>query len=452
MRASDHTTLRKIFQQHGTINRTIPTSARTAIVEFRTTTTETALHMPLPETHQHLRIEPYQDHGSGPKPTRPPTHHSDTHERKRARQGSIDPVECAQTDEANGDQRSAAQDKLAPPTASTAPPHTSPRDASNQDDRDLDLAQLQQQLDNASPISSENNTDSDKEKVRVAPQQPERPQTPAPASPTLNNQNPAEDGTGGGEQGSRQTSQAVNTTRTRTIPHSASLNPVQIEESWTKTSDNAWVLRTKHLDSQLLSQGLRCGDVPADGNCGYSAILKASGLQYPYNRLKNDTDLFLTANEQNIRTAFKDTRPSNMGAFISELHRKLRTPGVYTNHHLLQLVAWTLHSNIAIHDVLDDHVITIQGQRPWQPQMNIAHTVHIAYRRHQQHWSYNPDYTPRAKLDGHYWAIISSTTQISHPLPVSNHFAVLGSEDVDMPDAIPPQTRGNARRSAPLRH
>jgi hypothetical protein len=475
MRTSDHPNLRTIFQEHGTIDRSISTSARTAIVEFRTTTTETALHLPLPATHPHLSIEPYKDHGSGPKPTRSPTHHPHPHESKRARQGASEPMDLSPGDEANGAPHGAAArepsnnqshsprntsptgHQPAPPpdtpAANTAPQHTSPRHARTQDDSDSTLEQLQQQLDNASPLSLEHISDPGREQIQTTPQPPQPPQqTTAPTPPTPNTRTPAEDGTGGGDQGSGQASQRVNTTRTRTVPTSANLNPLQIEDSWTKTSDNTWVLRTKHLDRQLLSQGLKCADVLADGNCGYSAILKACGLHYPCDRLKNNTDLFLTANEQHVRAAFNETQPSNMDAFISELHRKLRTPGVYTNHHLLQLVAWNQRINIGIHDVLDDHVITIQGQRPWLPQMNILPTVHIAYRRHQQHWSYNADYTPRAKLDGHYWAITTSTMQPSHPLSVSNRFAVLGSDDVDMPDAEPPQNRGNARRSAPLRH
>jgi hypothetical protein len=141
-----------------------------------------------------------------------------------------------------------------------------------------------------------------------------------------------------------------------------------------------------------------------------------------------------------------------MDAFISDLHRKLCTPGLYTNNYLLQLVAWHLNKQITIHDVLDDHTISLDGKRPWTSHPAPTSTLGIAYRRHQQHWSYNADFTPRARLDGHYWGIVPLLSRPRQPLPTHNRFSVLTDDDTAMLDAPPSPPLGNARASVSPRH
>ena len=265
----------------------------------------------------------------------------------------------------------------------------------------------------------------------------------------------SEDGHGGEGQDTAFHSQRNEETLSTNL---GNVNPAQIEENWTKTDSDTWILGTKKLDRKLQPRGLRTVPVQADGNCAYHAIIASSGLQLEYTKLKSDTDRFLTTNESNIIAAFNVHNSPNKDAFIAKLHQKLQRQGAYTNQYLLQLVAWHINKDIEIHDVLDNHVITLQGQRPWDLTSNPEarnETICIAYRRHQQHWSYDNDFAPLAKLDGHYWGIVELTTstnqhrhQHQQPLSTFNSFAPLANNDVDMQDSTSPNTSGNNKASA----
>ena len=444
---SDQTNMRTILQDLGTISRIIPTSVRTAIVEFRTTLASTALSHPLPSTHRHLHLEAYSERT---RPRSPTTGSTLSTPLKRLRTDSTAPMDLveARTTEsglASGEaqqkdsmgqksgiasegakhndskgQQQQGQGSNDPTSPVPRNQETEQKPANPEQNQDIDMAleQLKQGLANGSPIDSEPGTGGGE-------QDPEP--TPSPAKPQTPPRNPS-------------------TTTT---------DPAQIEASWTKTEANTWALHTKGLDRVLNSQGLKCVDVPSDGNCGYSAIITAGGLPYSYGRLKNNTKEFLSKNEQQIRSNFSQHIHSGMDAFIAGLHKKLSTPGVYINNFLLQLVAWNLHQNLAIHDVLDHHILTLQGQCPWTAQVSSLPTIHIAYRRHQQHYCYDANFNPLHRLDGHYWAIVKTAQRPARsPPPNNNPFAVLAVDDVEMSDrdAVSPHPQGNGRASVSPRH
>lgn len=123
-----------------------------------------------------------------------------------------------------------------------------------------------------------------------------------------------------------------------------------------------------------------------------------------------------------------------------------------TNHSLLQLVAWNIHQDLAIHDVLDHHILLLQGQCPWTTQASSLPTIHIAYRRHQQHHCYDANYNPLHLLEGHYWAIVKiAQRQQCRPFPPNdNPFAVLAVDDVEMTDALSARPRGNGGTTSVL--
>ena len=398
LQRADRENLRTIFQQCGAIERIIPTSERTAIMEFRTTTAHTALLFPIPSTHQHLRTEAYhncrQTRGTGFHSQRVQSPHSRPETQKRARRD-----------------RSAPRESTDQVTGSESASRNSGREDAN---RQQEMEQFNQPQ--YSPMDHE-------------------------------------DGHGGGGQDTVLHSQH-NEEPLLTSPRN--VNPAQIEENWTKTDSDTWILGTKKLDRKLQPKGLRTIPVQADGNCAYHAIIASSGLRIDYTKLKSDTDHFLTTNESNILAALNVHNSPNEDAFVAKLHQKLRSQGAYTNQYLLQLVAWHINKDIEIHDVLDDHVITLQGQRPWNSTSNSETqngTICIAYRRHQQHWSYDNNFSPLAKLDGHYWGIVALSTN-SHrrrqqqPLSTFNSFSPLASNDVDMQDATSQNTSGNNTASA----
>ena len=127
------------------------------------------------------------------------------------------------------------------------------------------------------------------------------------------------------------------------------------------------MLNTRFLDQHLAAENLRCSTVPADGNCGYHAVIKAGNLKLPFSSLKHQVLTYLNENEAQVRSTFQPTTTSNMAEFLETLRQKLSSPGAYTNHYLLQLTAWTLHKNIEIHDIFDTHVMTLSGEPPWLP-------------------------------------------------------------------------------------
>ena len=146
-----------------------------------------------------------------------------------------------------------------------------------------------------------------------------------------------------------------------------------------------------------------------------------------------------------------------MAEFLETLRQKLSSPGAYTNHYLLQLTAWTLHRNIKIHNIFDNHVMTLSGEPPWLPSdssfaSSPLSTIRIAYRQHQKYWSYDQNFRPINRHDGHYWAIIPCGNQPDREetaarVSTSNYYSPLQSDSTDPAQSM----QGNQRRSTPRR-
>lgn len=444
---SDQTNMRTILQDFGTISRIIPTSVRTAIVEFRTTLASTALAQPLPSTHQHLHLEAYRERI---RPRSPTTGSTISIPAKRLRtDDSSAPMDLADA----GTTESAIASGEAQQNGNMGPKSGNASGGAQQNDS---MGQQQQQTgsnDITLPVSQNQETE---QKLANPEQNQDIDMALQQLKQGLANSSPidSEPGTGGGEQEPTPTPSPARQQTPNLNPSTTTIDPAQIQASWTKTNANTWVLYTKGLDQALSSQGLKCVDVPRDGNCGYSAIITAGGLPYSYSRLKNNTKEFLSKNEQQIRSTFSQHIRSGMDSFITGLHKKLSTPGVYINNFLLQLVAWNIHQNLAIHDVLDHHILTLQGQCPWTAQASSLPTIHIAYRRHQQHYSYDANFNPLRRMDGHYWAIVKTPQRPARPPPNNNNnpFAVLAVDDVEMSDADSLRPQGNRKASVSPRH
>jgi hypothetical protein len=198
-----------------------------------------------------------------------------------------------------------------------------------------------------------------------------------------------------------------------------------IHSKYSQTHDRCWTIDTAFLDKKLAIVGLVCAPVDGQGNCGYNAIIKSGSLSPGFNNLKDETLDFLLTNEINIRLHFHGyggTPLAEMDTLINRLKVSLTTPGIYTDNHCLQLVAWQLQQDICIHDVYDFHELVIQGKLPWQAETVpvLGPPIHIAYRRHATFSYYDQDYKPIGKLEGHYWGIILLQENLSTEI-IRNH-------------------------------
>ena len=222
-----------------------------------------------------------------------------------------------------------------------------------------------------------------------------------------------------------------------------------IQSKYSQTHDKCWTLDTAFLDKQLAIVGLVCAPVEGNGNCGYNAIITSGSLSTGFKNLKDDTLTFLLTNEINIRLYFHGyggTPLAKMDTLINRIKANLTTPGIYTDNHCLQLVAWQLRQDICIHDVYDFHELVIQGKLPWQTEIVsvLGPPIHIAYRRHAMFSYYDQDYKPIGKLEGHYWGIIllqdnANTEHIRN----QNYFQTLVDLTLDTCETV-----GNNQKSA----
>ena len=170
----------------------------------------------------------------------------------------------------------------------------------------------------------------------------------------------------------------------------------------------------------------------------------------------------MNENEAQVSSTFQPTTTSNMAQFLETQRQKLSS---YTNHYLLQLTAWTMHKNIEIHDISDPHVMTLSGETPWRwlpsesdssSASSPLSTIRIAYRQHQKFWSYDQNFRPINRHDGHsgYWAIIPCGNQLEPDreetaarVSTSNYYSPLQSDSSDPAQS----TQGNQRLSTPRR-
>jgi hypothetical protein len=156
-------------------------------------------------------------------------------------------------------------------------------------------------------------------------------------------------------------------------------------------------------------------------------------------------------NDRSIRTQFRRAGgvTENMDAFMRSIQHDLKTDWAYANNYTLQLVAWKLERPIVIHDIFDFHQIELSGQLPWSTDSpaSIAHSIHIANRRHRMFSLYDAEYKSLGKLEGHYRAIITLQQQSEIAVPTHNFFQPLDTVDsiADHP------TLGNGRESEPPR-
>ena len=120
---------------------------------------------------------------------------------------------------------------------------------------------------------------------------------------------------------------------------------------------------------------LWCITVPANENCRslYHAVIKAGNLKLLFSSLKHQVLTYLNENEAKVGSTFQPTTTNNMAQFLETLRKKLSSCCAYTNHYLLQLMAWTLHKNIEIHDIFDTHVMTLSGKPHGYPQTAVSH-------------------------------------------------------------------------------
>ena len=201
--------MRTIFHQCGAIERIIPTSQRTAIMEFRTTPAQTALLFPIPSTHQHLRTEAYRNHGQ----IQDTAFHSQGAQSSHSRPGT---------------QKRARRDRSTPRKSANQDQGSARRNTGSEDSG-------RQQEDDRSKLSNQHDS-------------------------PMN----SEEGHGGGGQDTAFHSQHNEETLSTNL---GNVNPAQIEENWTKTDCDTWILGTKKLDRKLQPKGLRTIPYPSSSQC-----------------------------------------------------------------------------------------------------------------------------------------------------------------------------------------
>ena len=444
IKADQMSQIRQIFADVGAIDHLVSTSNHTALINFTTETSACkALSSLRPPPADNIQCQPYEERSRQLQPR--------TQRRAERSHNVQEPLSPAQTTVPSGAQqesgkRRATSDRThnhSPsqpnPISTSSTNRASKRRASSPSDASKP-AEAAMEIDEA-PID-------DLSQIRNLPT------TSGQQSPENNDSGSG----GGGDDGTHPTILGLDDGTTRQ-PSAPPLHPsnAQIRAKWTRTSNKDWVLNTRFLDQYLAAENLRCSTVPADGNCGYHAVIKAGNLKLPFSSLKHQALTYLNENEAQVRSTFQPTTTSNMAEFLETLRHKLSSPGAYTNHYLLQLTAWTLHRNIEIHDIFDTHVMTLSGEPPWLPSdrssaSSTLSTIRIAYRQHQKYWSYDQNFRPINRHDGHYWAIIPCGNQPDREetaarVSTSNYYSPLQSDSTDPAQSM----QGNQWRSTPRR-
>ena len=138
-----------------------------------------------------------------------------------------------------------------------------------------------------------------------------------------------------------------------------------IRSDWDRNERGIYVLGTKRLDRHLANESppLICQNVPADGNCGWWAAIRAGNLPFNHpQELKGYVLEFWKMNRAHILDA---VCVHNVDSWTADLENNLKTNGAFIDQPSWQILAWMLERDIVIWDVFRCTRTTVEGSRPW---------------------------------------------------------------------------------------
>jgi hypothetical protein len=183
------------------------------------------------------------------------------------------------------------------------------------------------------------------------------------------------------------------------------ITPETIKSDWDCSGRGMYVLGTKRLDRHLasLSPPLICQNVPADGNCGWWAAIRAGNLHFQHpQELKSYVLEFWKLNRAHILNA---VCVHNVDSWTAQLESNLKTNGAFIDQPSWQILAWMLERDIVIWDVFRCTRTIVEGTRPWAINGS-TQPILVAHRDDEKYWTYNAQFAKQQKSAGHFWGIL----------------------------------------------